>query len=249
MPSKQVTDRSRSSGIVGTNGETCATEVGERTSVQLRPFLRDGEEVPDTALLLRLMARMLKSKTEKLEQADSAHEAEISDDAQPRAERDDAEGELRETTVEFRNAISAKYGDVGLRTLGIYDAPPSNTLPLLKYGRDFHASLIDAGRVLTSSARRGVQVDRAQMAAELLPAVTRLDLALQAVTREASELNVSQTAKDRAIEENDRAFAAVAKATEGLLMLADRKDLADRVRPSRRRPGVVEAEELEPVAT
>lgn len=247
MPSKQVTDRSRSSGIVGTNGETYATEVGERTNVQLLPFARDGEVVPDVALLLRLMARMLKSKTEKLEQADSAHEAEISDDAQPRAERDEAEGELRETTVEFRDAISAKYGDVGLRTLGIYEPPPRGAPELAKYARSFHAALIDASRTLTGSARRGLQIDRAQMASELLPTIERLEAALRTVTQEAAELHLTQTAKDRAMEENDVAFMGVANAVEGLLSLAGRPDLADRVRPSRRKPGVVEAEDGEPV--
>lgn len=249
MPSKQVTDRSRSAGIVGTNAETYASEVGARTSAQLAPFLQAGEAVPDTALLLRLLARFLASKSMALDAADSAHEAEISDDAAPRAERDAAEAELRETTSEFRNAISAKYGDVGLRTLGIHEGPPSNTLPLLKYGRDFHAALIDATRVLTGSARRGVQLDRAQMADELSPAVARLDRALQAVSREASELNVTQAAKNLAVDENDDAFTSVAKTAEGLLMLAGRKDLAERVRPSRRRAGVVEAEEPAPVAS
>lgn len=243
MPSKQVTDRSRSSGIVGTNGETYATEIGERTSVQLTPFLHAGEVVPDTALLLRLMARMLASKTAKLEQADSAHEAEISDDAQPRAARDEAEGETRETTVEFRDAISAKYGDVGLRVMGVYEPPPKSPAPLVKYGRNLHAALLDASRTLTGSTRRGVQLDRAEMAAELLPVIERLEAALQVVSQEAAELNLTQTTKDRAIEENDAVFACVANVTEGLVALAGRKDLADRVRPSRRKPGVVEAEE------
>lgn len=243
MPSKQVTDRSRSSGIVGTNGETYATEVGERTNAQLSPFARDGEVVPDTALLLRLMARMLASKTTALEQADRAHEAEISDDAQPRAERDEAESELRKTTVEFRDAINAKYGDVGLRVMGLYEPPPKSPAPLTKYARNLHAALLDASRTLTGSARRGVQLDRAEMAAELLPTIERLESALQAVSQEAAELNLTQTAKDRAIEENDRVFACVANVAEALLTLADRKDLADRVRPSKRKPGIVEAED------
>lgn len=243
MPSKQVTDRSRSAGIVGTNAETYAAEVGARTVAQLSPFLQAGEAVPDTALLLRLLARFLASKSTALEDADRAHEAEISDDAAPRAERDSAEVELRETTVEFRDAIGAKYGEVGLRTLGVYEAAPSHALPLTHYVRDFHAALIDDRRALTGSVRRGVHIDRAAMAAELLPLLERLEGALRVVAQEAAELHITKTAKDRAFEENDRTFTAVANATQGLLMLAGRKDLAERVRPSRRRPGTVEEEE------
>jgi hypothetical protein len=246
MPSKQVTDRSRSAGIVGTNAETYATEVGARTSAQLSPFLQAGEAVPDTALLLRLLARFLASKSTALDAADSAHEAEISDDAKPRAERDEAEVEARETVIEFRNAVSAKYGDVGLHTLGIYEPPPRGAPELAKYGRALHGTLIDGRRTLTSSGRRGVNLDRAEMAAELLVVVERLEAALRVVAQEASELHLTQTAKDRAFEENDRVFGTVARVAEGLLALAGRGDLADRVRPSRRRPGVTEAEEVSP---
>ena len=247
MPSKQVTDRSRSSGIVGTNAETYAVEVGEKTSVKLSPFLLAGEAMPDGALWMKLFVRYLASKTTALQQADSAHEAEISDDAQPRAERDEAEGELRETTVEFRNAITAKYGDVGLRTMGVYEPPPRGAPELAKYARSLHVALVDASRTLTGSARRGLQVDRAAMATELLPPVERLEAALRKVTQEASELHLTQTAKDRAMEENDLAFMGVANAVEGLLTLAGREDLAERVRPSRRKPGVVETEDASPV--
>jgi hypothetical protein len=84
------------------------------------------------------------------------------------------------------------------------------------------------------------------MAAELLVVVERLEAALRVVAQEASELHLTQTAKDRAFEENDRVFGTVARVAEGLLALAGRGDLADRVRPSRRRPGVTEAEEVSP---
>ena len=243
MPSKQVTDRSRSSEIVGTNAETFAADVAAKTHTQLSPFLQDGEVMPDTALQLKLFARFLASKMTLLEQADSTHEAEIGDDAQPRAERDEAEGELRETTAEFRNAIVAKYGDVGLRVMGVYEPLPRTAPELAKYGRSLHTALIDPARVLTGSRRRGLQVDREAMATELLAPVERLEAALRKVNQEAAELHLTQTAKDRAMDDNDEVFSGVAKAVEGLLTLAGRKDLADRVRPSRRKPGVVEAEE------
>jgi len=246
MPSKQVTDRSRSAKIVGANVETNAAEMAAKNAIQLSPYLHEGELLPDGALYLRLMARLLASKSTRLDAADAAHEAEISDDAIPRAARDAGESDVRETTIEYRNAISAKYGDVGLRTLGVYEPPPAHPLPLAKYARDFCGALADGSRTLTGSARRGVQVQPAEMVAELLPLVVRLESALQVVTQEAAELNVTQTAKDNAMEANDRTFSAVANITEGLLMLAGRRDLADRVRPSRRRPGVVEAEEPGP---
>ena len=205
--------------------------------------------MPDIALYLKLMARHLESQSTALDEADTAHEAELSDDAAPRAERDEAEADARATVIEFRNAISAKYGDLGLQTLGIYDAPSKTAVGLTKYGRNLHRALLDARCTLTPSGRRGVQVDRAAMAEDLLVVIERLDAALSVVTKEAAELHLTQTAKDRAVDNNDQTFQAVASVAEGLLSLAGRKDLADRVRPSRRRPGVTEAEESDPAAT
>lgn len=61
--------------------------------------------------------------------------------------------------------------------------------------------------------------------------------------REAREAQVTQAAKVSAIAAHDPLFASVANVAEGLLTLVGENDLAQRVRPSARRPGVTASDE------
>lgn len=240
MASKQVTDRDRSSSQVTTAAEVNATEIAQKLEALLTPRMQVGEVAPDFAFMVRLIGRHLAHHASALNAADLAHEAELGDDVQPRVERDDAEVDLRETTVSYRNALGAGYGDAALRTHGVAVAAPPDTRGLVRYAKDFRSGLRDAARTPSAPARNGLVVDRAALAAELTPRIERLEAALEAVTREAEELKLTQTAKDNAMDANDTAFSGVANALEGLLILAGRKDLAARIRPSTRKPGVVD---------
>jgi hypothetical protein len=243
MASKQVVDRGRSASQVSAQIETHADEIQNQLKTLLEPHLARGEKMPDLALFVRLSGRLLTGRPEPLAAADRAHEAELSDDAAPRAERDDAERELRDTVVTFRNSISSNFGDGALRTLGIWDPPPSDTRGLATYAKDFALALADDTRAIQGKKRKGVTIDRHAMAKELTPEAGRLETALGVVTKEEAEATATQTAKNNAMTANDTAFAGVATAAEGLLTLAGRSDLAERVRPSARRPGVTQASE------
>ena len=240
--SKLVTDRGRSSAIVIEAGGTNANDLHARLQARLERYLESGEVMPDIALFMRLITRHIGRAAEELTSAHRAHEAELSDDVAPRLERDDAEVELRDLVIMFRNGISAAFGDGVLRAHSIYDSAPSDTRGLLDYAKGLRIALVDPALAPTARSRAGLVVDRAAMALELDPAIARLDAAVKVVTREASELAVTQTAKDTAMNTNDTVFKNAANVMEALLILADRKDLADRVRPSPRRPGVVENE-------
>jgi hypothetical protein len=247
MVSKQVTDRVRSSSQVTATVEVNANEVDQKLRALLSVYLEAGESMPDVALFVRLIRRHLLHASSELNAADLAHESEIADDAQPRVERDEAEADLRDTVVNYRNAVSVGYGEAATRAHAVGSAAPSDARGLLRYAKDFHAGLVDAARAPSTRPRGGLVVDRAILAAELAPRIARLDAALEVVDREAAELRLTQTAKDSAIAANDVAFSGVANAMEGLLILAGRRDLADRVRPSARRAGVVDQEVAEPI--
>ena len=247
MASKQVTDRDRSSSQVTATVDANAAEVDQRLRALFTGHVQPTEVMPDFAFLVRLIGRHLSSAADVLNAADLAHEAEIGDDVQPRVERDDSEADLRETTINYRNAISVGYGDVVMRSHGIGSAAPPDPRGLIRYAKDFHSGLIDPARTPSTPPRGGIAVDRTTLAAELAPRIARLEAALESVTREAAELKLTQTAKDDAITANDTAFSGVANAVEGLLILAGRRDLAARVRPSARRPGIVD-EAVDPSA-
>ena len=249
MASKQVTDRGRSSSQVVATVETNAAEVNRKLRGLLERHLQSGEAMPDFALFVTLIARHLTSAADLLNAADLVHESEIGDDVQPRVERDEAETDLRDSAINYRNAISVGYGDAAARAHGVGSAAPPDPRGLVRYAKDFHAGLIDPKRSPATPTRGGVVVDRAVIARELAPRIARLDAALESVDREAAELKLTQTAKDNAVAANDTAFSGVANAMEGLLILAGRRDLAARVRPSARRPGIVDEEvDADPIA-
>lgn len=245
MTSKQVVDRTRSVGTVATTTEAHASELMERLRALFEPYLESGEVMPDVAFFATLTVRHLRAANAALDVADRAHETELSDDPAARAERDEAGVSLRDTVSNLRSAITAVGGTPALQTLSIPGPLPADVRTLLRYAAGLHEALLDEARVVVNTSRVGLALDRVVMAGVLLPEITRLQRALDHVAQEAAELGLTQTAKDNAIAANDVAFKGVANAMEGLLALAGRADLADRVRPSARRPGRVEAEDGE----
>lgn len=243
MTSKQVVDRGRTSTRVTTTGETNRDEIASGLAAKFEPLLEPGETLPDTAFFVTLAGRLLTKTHAQLNAADRAHEAELSDDPAVRSERDVAAGALRNTVTDLRAAVTAIGGTAALQALSIPAGLPSDILGLERYAAGFHAALVDPERVVINTSRAGLSLDRAAMAAVLQPELARLQAAFRDVAKEAAELGVTQTAKDKALAAHDKTFSGVANILEGLLTLAGRDDLADRVRPSARRPGSVEAED------
>ena len=242
MTSKQVVDRARASTRVTTTVDANLHELAAGLAARFAPVLLPGETMPDMTFFVALAARLLTHAHARLDEADRAHEAELSDDPAARAERDAAAAEVRETVTSLRSAVISAGGSAAARALSIPSRLPSDVSNLERYAAGLHSALLDPTRVVVNTSRAGIVLDRRAMAATLEPELTRLQAALKNVAKEAAELGVTQTAKDKAIEANDRTFTGVANVIEGLLTLANREDLADRVRPSRRRPGTIEDE-------
>src|SRR5690348_11469856 len=90
MPSKSVIDRERSSRQVSSMLRQHAPQVTEQLGARFEPVMdkKKKESKLDVELFLELLARSLERVTQELVEADAAHEAELSDDATPREERD-----------------------------------------------------------------------------------------------------------------------------------------------------------------
>ncbi len=245
MPSKLVTDREKSSRAVAAAASTHAAAVGEALGKELRPLLEPGEALPDLALLVKLLGRKIEGDNALLVSADSAHERELSDDDGPRQARDEATEKVRSILVDLRSGVDSAYGLAGLAVLGLKGETPVDPSVIASAATSALQALQDAKRKLSRPRRAGNKLDRAAYVAELSAEIPLLQKALARVAKEDREREATQRAKDQALAANDRTFTRGAAVISALAAAAGLDDLADKVKPSGRRPGRTAAEDEE----
>lgn len=237
MASKQVNDRLKSSRAVVAAAETNANEIAAGFQQTLSPYLEKGEAMPDVALLVKLTGRWIAAETRALEKADQVNELELRDDATPREARDEAAADVRRTLVDLRSAAEATFGPAGLRKLAIAEAVPSDAQAILTKAREVLSALQDQTIKMPKALRRGMKMDRSAFAEDLSEDMPALEKALATVAREQREADKTLAAKRAALESNDWAFMKGAAWLTSSAALARLEALAEKVRPSGRRPG------------
>jgi hypothetical protein len=145
--------------------------------------------------------------------------------------------------IDLRAAIVGTHGNSALSALGLTGPAPQDSQPLLAYGRKVEEAIASAK--LGTPKRKGVQVDLKVFGKELGTHLTALEASLKAVARETREGQVTQAAKTKAQEENDKAFMRAGTVVEALARLAGLDEVADRARPSARSPGIAEQDETD----
>jgi hypothetical protein len=244
MHSKQVTDREKSARAVAAAAETHATHIAAGFDRELSPYVRPGEALPDTGLLVRLIGRKIAADNAALVAADRAHEQELADDAGPREDRDEAAARVRSVLVDLRAAIESTYGARGLMLLGLGDAVPIDPSVLATAGSSVQKALNDPEIKLPSPRRAGMLIDRAAFALDLAAELPALQEALAKVATEEREKEATQRAKNEAMAKNDATFASGASYLAMSCQMAGLAEIAAKVRPSGRRPGRVEVEDV-----
>jgi len=240
MASKQVTDREKSTRFVVASIETHGEKLQLALQERLGRELQQGETMPDVALLTRLVIRALGTTSAALVAADTAHEAELADDAKPRELRDEEAQRVYQTLVDLRAGVAAALGQDGLRVLGIDHSTPSDPSVLLNEGAAVLARLRDKGLKMPPHRRKGVRFDASDFADELEAHLSPLDQALKDVAREVREAEKTLQDKRKAKAAHDEAFSLGASWLSATFSLAGLDDQAERLRPAPRRPGQVE---------
>ncbi|MEZ4313929.1 MAG: hypothetical protein R3F14_38395 [Polyangiaceae bacterium] len=240
MPSKQVVDRQKSAQAVVAAAQTHAARVGEAVAKAL-PTGKKGEEKAATEKLIGLAAAGLAEAAAAMVAADEAHLSELSDDNGPREARDAAAAALAEEIVSLREWVTGLYGSKAGRALGFSDQTPRDATALARFAGEISAALRNA--TLPAPRRKGVKWAAAEAADTLDGLRAPLESALAKVALEAREAQATLADKAAAIDRYDDVFRRVAMFLVGVFTLAGETALADRVRPSSRRPG--QTEELE----
>lgn len=240
MTSKMVSDRFQSMRAIEGSLEQNADAVATRIAARLRPHLRAGEEMPDVALLARLMGRELEALATALVRADREHASELADDVGPRAARDRAAAMAREVYTDLRNTVLAAYPEEALALLRLREPASTVASVLAEQAHATREALIDPALSLPAPRRRGTTLARDAFAAELSEAALALSRALDDVHREAKEADAKLAAKGEAMDTYDAAFGRVVPALSALYGLAEQDVLAGKLRVSRRSRGVLE---------
>lgn len=245
---REVTGREASAEAVASAAETHAAEVAKAFVAKFKQHVPKKEEVPDVGVLLRTLAKALRTQSADLLEKSAQHDAELADDAAPREARDTATTELVQAMVTIRSACEVAYGRVGLKALGIDGRTPTDAKAIQEHAGKFVAQL-KSPKVKLPPPQEGMSIDHAVWIAKVEKWLPVLAQARKDVAREEREADATINAKNKSMEAFDELFGVVAAFTSSMLDLIGEDDLAARVKPAARRRGVTAEQDAADQAT
>lgn len=215
---------------LGTLIETHARDTGRQLGEWLRPWLREGEILPDFTLVLLLPARMILRVGHRLRESQKQLDESRSREGEALVARDHAASALRRKLVEIRRLLSAVFGPRRAATvLGIEGrtANASRHTLLLSQADAFLKVLRDPKRLPIPHT---ACFDPAAAAATLEPLIVALREAYGHLdeARQASAARLE--ARDQARTELDHGIPCVVAILSGWLGLIRRADLTKKLR-------------------
>jgi len=230
MGSKMVINRQKSSEAVQAVGRNHADEIEKGVTAAYGP-----DAGPAVKLLIHNAVEILKRDTVSMVSSDDEHLKETADDASSIDERDTFAQKAYEQLVDFRETAKAVYGSEYVDTLGFKGSTPQDPVAIHRLG------VLVTGNISSSRPpeprRAGVSLDIAQWSGPLGESIRALEKSLSHVADEKREAESLLVARNTAIEKYDRTFSKTADLMSSLLSIAGKDELAQRVRPSRRRSG------------
>lgn len=236
--SKEVTDRQKSCAFVLTALLRQGARIAEQLQALVQPHLEEGDEAPGFLPVVVALARKMGASLKQLVTAD-----EILYAANARYTR------LREQRAEAFSLLARRVARLRLTLLNQYVAPRVVDLGLEgETARSPEPLLRQAGRIVQVFAGEGLEdllgdpifqepVNLRSQAAELDPLASDLRTVVQQSDEARRALDEAQVARDKLKDDHDEVFLRSSRSFEDFCRLAGEKELAEKVRPSERRPG------------
>lgn len=235
MASKMVTDRQKTAGALSAALKKHSEEASDRFARLIRPFLVEGEPLPDTNLLQEVLSRRLASFEARLVTADEAHQRELGDDGPAREKRDASAREVANVMSQIRRLVDGAYGSGScMSLLGIGGTLPRDSMTLLRLGKRAIERMGEEEFALPKALLGGVSLDSGPWLDKLRGPVQELEEAVIALYGENRDAVRTQLVKNEAIEDYDRAYLATARLLEAFFNYCSLTELANRVRPTKR---------------
>jgi len=180
---------------------------------------------------------------ERMRQTDEELTAEAADDKQYRDARDEAVTALRRVLQDARSILTAAYDEDILTFYAFTEEPPRSPDVLGPYAERVLVCMRQ--RPLSEPSPYGFDLDLGLLADKIETELVPMQISMEDIAREVREIREALAVRNEAVEEFDRVYSAVAESVHAYFLLANRPDLAERVRPTpRRREGITEKRDL-----
>ncbi len=190
------------------------------------------------------LADELKTAKEDMISANTAHLRQLALIVDLKQRRDSQSDTLLDRFLKARHTFETLYGsEKRFPVLAISGDTPTEPSGLIVQVRDSVSFLEDPKVETPAHDMPGIELDPPTIAGQLSADADVLDGTLVEVNEAEKQADGTRQAKNEAIYAYDRKFLRVARVAESLFHFAGMHELAERVRPSTRRPGRRLAEE------
>ena len=236
-PLKSVTDRVQSCDAVKTAIDSWGDRLAALLSESFDPLLAEGQVTP-FATQLAVFRTKLVEEIDLVVTTDRAYRDQRAQEAVSRGRRDLVFDDVTADVIELRKAFTGFYSDDKLGELGFARRVPDRPVVLLEHATHLAARLSDPDLDLTGSRYEGQQLDSPSLVRQLVTSVAALKQATEELNQEVRDTEALKLAKDEALTQYNTSFLWIARAVESFCRLVGLDEVARRVRPSQRRPGV-----------
>lgn len=247
MPrNKQITDAFRSTTFVVSSIETNRDAIARAFAEEFAPPEMQEEAFAAMQLVHTLVARRMSQVTQTLLEKDDELSAELGDDKVAREQLEEARTNTYAALVEVKEAADLAPRAY-VEQLGLDGSTPQDVAALIRRGRVTADALAKAEP--TPTRLMGFTFEPARYVAGLRRSVEQLEAANKASLEDLRENQARRAARDEAAAVHARIFTRGAAFVAWALRLVNLDALADRLRPSTRKPGTVAELPPEPPQT
>ena len=246
--SDRIVDLVESAIRVESEIETHTEEVAARLEEDFEPIttgLAEGQAKPDFRATLTALKDRLRHSREQLSSAETRQIDLVKQAIELRGERQELSSSLYDDFSSMRRTVEELYRGRGkdpgrvsaFVVAGIQGPTAQGPAKLVRQVDLAVEHLRKPGLEFPPPRFGGAELKPRLLAQALAPRARRLHQVLDGLRGVGSEMNASRKARNRAIESHKATLLWVARAAEAYFQLAGEHELAERIRPSARRPG------------
>lgn len=228
--------------IIGTYGSTIADKMDKLFT----PILPQ-EEIPNIAVLLKGMLKLMEHREARVEQLDQRVAKEEAEGTAVQKTRDTQLQTCREGTILLKKSLEGIYGAPVLKMVGLQGETPEDPVELYRLLHSATSLINEPNPILPPPIDPdGPTWTKEALIKRLSKLGTSMQEAVENVSREGREMQQAQIARRAAIQELRTMINSSMTLLESLARFTEETELADRIRPAGGRPTKTTADSKTP---